>query len=125
MTVNVAEIQTQPGIIRRRQARYRKLSDVDGRTRAGRRAKELAQSFEAALGGADSLTDGQRLAIARASVMTAIAEDARLRRLNGEPTNLDDLVRLDRVAAQAVRALGINPRTPEANPLLALLTDQA
>ena len=122
MTANAAEVQTQPGIIRRRQARYRKLSDVDGRTRSGRRARELAKQFEAALGGADSLTDGQRLAVSRASVMTAIAEDARLRRLSGEPTNLDDLVRLDRVAAQAVRSLGIvTKREPERESLSAYL----
>ena len=54
--------------------------------------------------------------------MTAIAEDARLRRLSGEPTNLDDLVRLDRVAAQAVRSLGIvTKREPERESLSAYL----
>jgi hypothetical protein len=64
------------------------------------------RQFETALGG--NLSDGLRLAVSRAAVLTAIAEDARVRKLNGAcDVNLDDLVRLDRVAAQAVKALGL------------------
>jgi hypothetical protein len=117
MHVDVAETRPQPGRIRQRQARYRKHTDIDGRTRSGRRARELARQFERALG--DDLTDGQRLAIARAATLTAIAEDRRTRALAGEPAVLlDDLVRVERLAAQAVKVLGIKP--PKEPPLPSL-----
>jgi hypothetical protein len=106
MRGDAAEMRPRPGRIRRRQARYRNASEVDGRTRAGRRAKELIRQFEVALG--EGITDGQRLAIHRAAVLTAVAEDTRMRRLAGEAIPLDDLVRVDRLAAQAVRQLGIS-----------------
>jgi len=62
--------------------------------------------FEEALGG--RVTPGQRLAIQRAAILTALAEDKRVRSLAGEPINLDDLVRVDRLAMQAVSQLGIS-----------------
>ena len=71
--------------------------------------------FEAELGGKDNLTEGQKLAVSRAAVLTAIAEDARVRKLYGaKDVTLDDLVRCDRVAALAVRTLGIDLKRPEA-----------
>jgi hypothetical protein len=71
--------------------------------------------FEDALGGKGNLTEGQKLAVGRAAVLTAIAEDARVRKLYGAPdVTLDDLVRLDRTAALAVRSLDIDLRHTEA-----------
>ena len=88
-------MKPRAGIIRQRQARYRNVTDIDGRTRSGRRARELARQFEAAIGA--DLTDNQRLAIGRAATLTAIAEDRRMRALAGEPVLLDDLVRVERL----------------------------
>jgi hypothetical protein len=110
--------ETQPisARTRRRRNRHRLLTDLDKRSRGGRRAVELMRQFERELGG--DITAGQRLAIGRAATLCALAEDARIRRLNGAVNiTLDDLVRLDRVAALAVRALGITagpvkPREP-------------
>jgi hypothetical protein len=97
---------------RRRRVQHRTVETLDKRTAASRRAMQLMQQFETELGG--GLTDGQKLAVSRAAVMTAIAEDARLRKLGGaKDVSLDDLVRLDRVAALAVRALGIGDRKRE------------
>jgi hypothetical protein len=106
MHVNAAETQPISARTRRHRARHRTVDDLDKRSRAGRRAAQLMRQLEAALG--DDITEGQRLAVSRAAVMTAIAEDARVRKLNGATDiTLDDLVRLDRVAAHAVRQLGI------------------
>ena len=106
MRGDTGEMRARPGVRRRRQARYRLHTDIDGRTRSGRRARELARQFERALG--NDLTDGQRLAIARAATLTAIAEDRRTRALAGEPVLLDDLVRIENLASRAVKALGLD-----------------
>jgi hypothetical protein len=128
MDANATETQpvsapTQPvlGRVRERQSRYRVAGEIDGRTRAGCRAKELTKQFEAALG--DAITDALKIEVHRAAVLTALVEDARLRRVAGDilrggksplPTRS---VRLDRVAAAARRNLKIDERRePEPDP---------
>jgi hypothetical protein len=114
----MSSAEPAPSRIRRRRSRYRKVDELDLRTRAGRRARELIRVFETALGGA--ITDGQRLAVHRAALLTSLAEDKRARSLAGEPINLDDLVRIDRLAMQAVRLLGIDLLSqPKSVPSLA------
>jgi hypothetical protein len=86
----------------------------------------LIRQFETELG--DNLTEGQRLGVERAAVMTAVAEDARIRKLNGaSDISYDDLVRLDRVAAHAVRTLGIKfaPAKPQTPTLAEYLGESA
>jgi hypothetical protein len=102
----MSSAESAPSRMQRRRSRYRKVDELDLRTRAGRRARELICQFETALGG--TITDGQRLAVHRAALLTSLAEDKRARSLAGEPINLDDLVRIDRLAMQAVRLLGID-----------------
>jgi hypothetical protein len=119
MIATAVKVAPKLGRIRRRKARFRSLSDLDIRTHAGRQAKELLTQFTEALG-ADELSDGMKLFAGRAAVLCALAEDARMRRLSGEAVNLDDLVRLDRLAANAVRSLGIRTTpTKPATPSLA------
>jgi hypothetical protein len=114
MHVDAAETRPISARTRRHRARHRTVRDLDKRSRAGRRAAQLMRQFEAALGG--NLTEGQKLACSRAAVMTAIAEDARVRRLNGDTTILlDDLVRLDHTAERAVKALGIKSEPAKPN----------
>jgi hypothetical protein len=82
---------------------------LDGRTTAAKRARGLAEAFKAELGG--TITASVRMAIERAAQLVALSEDARVRRLAGDPNiTLDDLVRIDNAAVRAVRALGIKPR---------------
>jgi hypothetical protein len=101
----------------RAKARLRTLESLDGRTIGARRAKELAKGFAAELA-AGGLTATQRLAIERAAQLVAVAEDARVRRLAGDPSvTLDDVVRTDGAASRAVRALGIKPGAGPAYPI--------
>jgi hypothetical protein len=91
---------------RRRPLKLATLEHLDGRTRACKRSKQLAQRFTLELGGA--LTPSQRLAVERAAAMTALSEHAQARSLVGDPAiTYEDVVRLDNSAARAVRALGI------------------
>jgi hypothetical protein len=93
------------------------VRDLDGRTRASRRARELAAGFERDFGG--DMSSGRRLAIERAAAMVALAEDAQTRRLAGDQSvSLEDVVRIDNAAARAVKAIGIKPGKP-AGPTLA------
>jgi hypothetical protein len=58
-----------------------------------------------------------RIAIDRAATLTVVAEDARARRLAGDlDITLDDLVRTDRAAAAAVRALGLDRGRKRSDP---------
>jgi hypothetical protein len=73
-----------------------------------------AATFEAALGG--PLTEPQRLAVANAAALSAIAEDAQARRLAGDDVSLDDIVRYTSAARRAVRDLGLDNRKREPDP---------
>lgn len=100
------------------------VRDLDGRTRASRRARELAAGFERDLGG--DMSPGRRLAIERAAAMVALAEDAQARRLAGDQTvSLEDVVRIDNAAARAVKAIGIKLGQPVHVPLRERLAREA
>lgn len=112
MLENRAEIPAQSPPPARGKQRLCTLESLDGRTVAARRARELATCFETELGG--NVTASQRIAVERAAALVAIAEDARARRLAGEPdVSLEDLVRIDNAAARAVKALGIKAAAPK------------
>jgi hypothetical protein len=90
---------------------------VSGNTPLGRRLRDLADQLAANLGGWQQLNDLQIAAVRKAAELTALAEDARARRLNGDTSiTLDDLVRVDRLAAQAVRQLLDKPPEPAEDP---------
>jgi hypothetical protein len=108
MLINSAEIPSASPPTARGKQRLCTIESLDGRTIAARRARELAQGFQAELGVA--LTATQRLAVERAAVLVALAEDTKARRLAGDiGISLDDVVRVDNAAARAVKALGIKP----------------
>jgi len=97
---------------RARLLRLSTLSHLDQRTRASRRARELAQDFAAELGG--TLSVAQRAAVEQAATLCALAEDAASRRLGGAvDVSLEDVVRLGRLAQLAVKRLGIDQRQRE------------
>jgi hypothetical protein len=109
---DATEIRSESARVRRRKLRLRTVAQIDARTVSGKRARALAAMFEATLGG--ELTDAQRLAISNAAALTAIAEDAQARRLQGDLTiSLDDLVRCVSCARRAVRDLGLDDRRRE------------
>jgi hypothetical protein len=91
---------------------------LDTRTRAGRRARELREYYAAVLAadGRDVSAVELISAILRAAELQAISEHLRADALRGRPVSPDDLVRLERLSAQALRALRL-PSGPSKPPL--------
>lgn len=101
---------------RRKRRRPPKL--IDGRSAAARRSRDLAASFERELGA--GAMPSERLAINRAAGLAVLADTLRQRRLAGDVTVLlDDLVRVERLADRAVRALGLGKIAKPTAPSLA------
>jgi hypothetical protein len=83
------------------------LTKIDGRLPLGKRIKRLVSLFEAAFP-AEALVPLKKEQIATAAQLQAMAEEERGKWMRGEARcDLDELVRLDRRASQAVRSLGI------------------
>jgi hypothetical protein len=102
-----------------KRVRRRTLTKVDRRGRLGRRIAELAAIYTAALG-ADELSPMRRLRVAEAAELKAVAELARGDYMRGDARgSLDDIVRLERRAEQAVKALGIIDAAKPKPPTLA------
>jgi hypothetical protein len=86
---------------------------IDGRTLLARRRRELIDIYATALGGDQSLNEGQRLDIRKAAELTALAERARARAMRegvADAAELSAMVRLESTAARAVRVLNIRPQ---------------
>ena len=84
------------------------LTKIDRRGRLGRRVAELTALFAASISGEPSPM--MRLKIEKAAQLTAIAELARGDFMRDGKGTLDDIVRLERKADQAVRALGLDEK---------------
>jgi hypothetical protein len=90
---------------------------IDGRTPLGRRLRDVADQLADGLGGWSALSDLQAASVRKSAELQALAEDARARKLNGATdVTLDDLVRLDRLAEQSVRRLGLDRKRERAAP---------
>ena len=72
--------------------------------------------FAVAVGG--ELTPMRKLKVDKAAQLTAIAELARGDFMRDGKGTLDDIVRLERKADQAIRALGLTEAKPKAPTLL-------
>ena len=93
------------------------LTMVDKRGRLGKRIAELTAMFAAAVGGEQ--TPMRKMKVEKAAQLTAIAELARGDFMRDATGTLDDIVRLERKADQAVRALGISEAKPKPTSPLA------
>jgi hypothetical protein len=105
---------------RRKRDRRRTLTRIDQRSRLGKRIAELKLLFAGALGG--ELSPVRKLKIQRAAEISALAEQARGDILRGGK-GTGDIVRLERAAAAAVRALGDLEAKPKAKTLAEVLAE--
>jgi hypothetical protein len=83
----------------------RRRLGVAARSPAGRRYRELVDTFVDALGGEAGLDKRQRKAVRSAAELTTAAEMQRAKMLRGECVDVMALLRLDGNAVRAVRTL--------------------
>jgi hypothetical protein len=93
------------------------LTKIDKRGRLGKRVAELTAMFTDAVG--DEQTPMRKMKVEKAAQLTAIAELARGDFMRDGHGTLDDIVRLERKADQAVRALGLTDAKPKSTSPLA------
>jgi hypothetical protein len=79
---------------------------IDGRSRLGRRVRDFAEDYAAALGGWGALSDVLAATVRRAAELMALAEESRAEALRSGIVDPVGLVRLEGEARRAVRALG-------------------
>ena len=97
---------------------------VDGRTRWGRRIRDLCEVFAQRLGGWDVLNDMELAAVKRAAELMTLAEQARANALQGCHIDPDMLIRLQGAADRAVRRLDIKAGKPAPLSLAAYLASK-
>jgi hypothetical protein len=102
-----------------RRSRAQTLTGVDKRTTLGKRIAELKALYIDALGGADALSPMMRLKVDEAAQLKALAERARGDYLRDGTGSLDDVVRIERKASAAERALRIVDKVRDTTPSLA------
>jgi hypothetical protein len=90
------------------------LVRADGRRPQGRRLRDLYRSYLASLGNPVDTGTGTQAAILTASELVVAAEAARTTLLAGEG-DVDQVVRLENLAARALRRLGGDLRGTEAS----------
>ena len=104
---------------KRIRSRRKDLTTVDKRSRVYRRIRELEALFLRTFESAGvALTPMRRMRVAEAAQLKALAEKARGDTLRGGAGSLDDVVRIERRADAAVRAIGLPSDTPR-QPTLA------
>jgi hypothetical protein len=87
---------------------------VSQRSALGKRLRDLADAFAERLGGWPALSVTAAGSVRRAAELQAMCEMARANMLNGQPVDMLALVRLEGVAARAIRQLGIKIEPPPA-----------
>ena len=83
------------------------LANVDGRTAAARRYRDLTISLADDLGGASSLTETQTALVRQAAAMIVQSEKLQGEVLRGEVVDSEQLVRLANAATRILSRLGL------------------
>jgi hypothetical protein len=114
--------------------RFLSIANLDGRTRAAARCRELIRDFTSDLGGDEALTAAQRQLILRASILGVICEDFETRHATGGVIEFEDYLRTIGVQRRILVTLGLdrhprdispNGRPPLRERLLAAMPSEA
>lgn len=123
-TIGVRRDDAETPLVGKRDRR-RLLTKVDKRTAFGRRLAELKRLYIEALGGEAELSPIKRKRVEEAADLRATAEKARGDFMRDGVGTLNDIVRTERAARSAERALGIVERAAKAKTLADVLSGRA
>lgn len=94
----------------RNKVRLLTLADLDGRTNAAKAAKRLIADLESDLGGADTISAGQRALVMRAAVAGAMVEHLEATWLSGGDYDVVTYTMLAKLQVRLLTALGLERR---------------
>jgi hypothetical protein len=100
------------------------LGNLDRRTLAAKRAKQLIDAIEADLGGGDRLTEGERQLVQRAAVLGAYIESCEVKWLGGEAVELADYLAAINAQRRVLMAIGLERRARNVVPSVAEYVDR-
>jgi hypothetical protein len=99
-----------------RRARLLTLADLDRRTAAARRARELVSGLESDLGGSDYLTVAERQLVQRAAVLGAIIEHYEALWLDGQAINVNEHLASINAQRRVLESVGLGRRARDITP---------
>jgi hypothetical protein len=96
--------------------RLRSLDDLDCRTSAAKRARDLVNRLENDCGGPDQLSTGQREIIKRAALSGAVLEDIEVHWLEGQKIDVGDYALLANSQRRLLATIGLERRARDVTP---------
>lgn len=101
---------------RKGKVRLLSLDDLDGRTTAAKRAREMVDAIEADLGGGEHLTEGERQLARRAAVLGALIESFEVEWLAGGAIALPDYLAAVNAQRRVLTTVGLERRSRDVTP---------
>lgn len=95
------------------------LADLDKRTTAAKRAREIIDALRSDLGGADQLATGEAQLIQHAGMLGTMAEDIEARWLSGQPVDPTVLCTLANAQRRLFETVGLRRRPRDCTPSVA------
>ena len=92
------------------------LDQLDHRTAAAKRCRDLIAAIELDLGGSDRLSTGERQIIQRAAITGAVLEDIETRWLAGEPIDPARYATLGNAQRRLLETIGLRRRARDVTP---------
>lgn len=108
----------KPRLARAGYIRFLTIADLDGRSRAAMRTKELVRAIEQDLGGSDRLSTAQRQLVQRASLLAILLEDFEVRFALGQRIELQDYLATINCQRRVFEAIGLERRQRDVSPSL-------
>jgi hypothetical protein len=94
------------------------LADLDGRTAAARRARDLVAGIEADLGGGNHLSVAERQLVQRAAVLGAIIESQEAAWLSGQQVDVAEHLAAINAQRRVLATIGLERRARDVTPSL-------
>lgn len=91
------------------------LNDLDQRTSAARRVREVMAALESDLGGSDHLSTAQRILVQRIAVQAAIIENSEASWARGEAVDIGSYTTMVNALRRNLETIGLERRARDVN----------